>query len=149
MKEAGEVQAAAGALGLEVIMLEIRQAHDIGLVFEAHKGQADALYVQGDLLTTANRIAIDSEALGARLPSTYAFREDVESGGLMSYGASVPDLSRRAADYVDKILRGAKPAEIPVEQPTKFELVINMKVAKVLGLTIPPSLLATADEVIE
>jgi hypothetical protein len=81
MKEAGEVQAAAGALGLEVIMLEIRQAHDIGLVFEAHKGQADALYVQGDLLTTANRIAIDTEALGARLPSTYAFREDVESGG--------------------------------------------------------------------
>jgi putative ABC transport system substrate-binding protein len=149
MKEAGEVHAVAGTLGIEVIMLEIRQARDIGLVFEAHKGQADALYVQGDLLTTANRIAIDTQALGARLPSTYAFREDVESGGLMSYGARLPDLFRRAADYVDKILRGAKPAEIPVEQPTKFELVINMKAAKALGLTIPPSLLATADEVIE
>ena len=149
MKEAGEVHAAAGTLGLEVIMLEIRQAHDIGLVFEAHKGQADALYVQGDLLTLANRIAIDTQALRARLPSTYAFREDVEAGGLMSYGASLPDLSRRAADYVDKILRGAKPAEIPVEQPTKFELVVNTKVAEALGLTIPSSVLAIADEVVK
>jgi ABC-type uncharacterized transport system substrate-binding protein len=149
MEEAGEVHAAAGTLGLEVIMLEIRQAHDIGLVFEAHKGHADALYVQGDLLTIANRIAINTEALGARLPSTYAFREDVESGGLMSYGASSSDIFRRAGDYVDKILRGAKPADIPVEQPTKFELVINLRTAKALGLTIPESLLVRADEVIE
>jgi putative ABC transport system substrate-binding protein len=149
MKEAREVHAAAGTLGLEVIMLEIRQAQDIERAFEAHKGQADALYVQGDLLTTANRVAIETKALGARLPSTYAFREDVESGGLMSYGASLPDLYKRAADYVDKILHGAKPAEIPVEQPTKFELVINLKTAKALGLTIPESLLVRADEVIE
>src|SRR5258707_15007725 len=113
-------------------MLEIRQEHDIGLVFEAHKGHADALYVQGDLLTIANRIAINTQGLGARLPSTYAFREDVESGGLMSYGASLPELYRRAADYVDKILRGARPADIPVEQPTQIELVINLTTPRVL-----------------
>jgi len=147
--EMGDVQAAAGRLDLTVVPLEIRRAEDIAPAFEALKNRADALYVQGDLLTIANRIAINTWVLGARLPTTYAFREDVEAGGLMSYGASLPDLYRRAADYVDKILRGAKPADLPVEQPTKFDLVINLTTARALGLQIPDKLLALADEVIE
>jgi putative tryptophan/tyrosine transport system substrate-binding protein len=149
VKEMDEVQAAAGTFGLAVVTLEIRRAEDIASAFEGLKGRADALYVQGDLLTSANRIAINTWALGARLPTTHGFREDVEAGGLMSYSASVADLCRRAADYVDKILRGAKPADLPVEQPTKFELIVNLTTAKALGLTVPPSLLARADEVIE
>jgi DNA-binding HxlR family transcriptional regulator len=144
-----EVRVAAGTLGLPVATLEIRRAGDIAPAFEAHKGHADALYVVGDLLTIANRTAINTWALGARLPTIYAFREDVEAGALMSYGTSLPDLYRRAADYVDKILRGAKPADLPVEQPTKFSLVINLTTAKVLGLQVPPMLLARADRVIE
>jgi ABC-type uncharacterized transport system substrate-binding protein len=147
--ETGEVRVAAGTLGLPVATLEIRRAGDIAPAFEAHKGHADALYVVGDLLTIANRTAINTWALGARLPTIYAFREDVEAGALMSYGTSLPDLYRRAADYVDKILRGAKPADLPVEQPTKFSLVINLTTAKVLGLQVPPMLLARADRVIE
>ncbi len=102
-----------------------------------------------DPLVITNRIRINTLALGARLPTMYGFREYVEAGGLMSYGPNFPDLFRRAADYVDKILRGAKPADIPVEQPTKFDLVINLTTAKALGLTVPPTLLARADEVIE
>jgi putative tryptophan/tyrosine transport system substrate-binding protein len=149
VKEMGEVQVAAGTLGLAVVMLEIRRAEDIAPAFEALKGRADALYVLTDLLTIANRTAINTWALGARLPTTHAFREDVEAGGLMSYGPSLPDLYRRTADYVDRILRGAKPSDIPVEQPTKFDLVINRTTAKALGLTIPDKLLALADEVIE
>jgi len=98
---------------------------------------------------STNRIRINTLALGARLPTTHAFREWVETGGLMSYGPNFPDLFRRAADYVDKILRGAKPTDIPVEQPTKFDLIINITTAKALGLEIPPTLLARADEVIE
>ena len=147
--EMGDVQAAAGRLDLTVVPLEIRRAEDIAPAFEALKNRADALYVQGDLLTIANRIAINTWVVGARLPTTYAFREDVEAGGLMSYGASLPDLYRRAADYVDKILRGAKPADLPVEQPTKFDLVLNLIAAQALDLTVPPSLLARADMVIE
>ena len=130
-------RAAAGTLGLTVVPLEIRRTEDIGPAFEALKGRAEALYVQGDLLTIANRTAINTWALGARLPTTYAFREDVEAGGLMSYGPSLPAMYRRAAEYVDKILRGAKPADIPVQQPTKFDLVVNLTTAKVLGLMIP------------
>ena len=144
-----EVQAAAGTLGLAVVTLEIRRAEDIAPAFEGLQGRADALYVQGDLLTSANRIAINTWALGVRLPTTHAFREDVEAGGLMSYGASLADLCRRAADYVDKILHGAKPADLPVEQPTKFELIVNLTTAKALGLTIPETFLLRADEVIE
>ena len=147
--EMGEVQAAARTLGLEVVTLEIRRAEDIAPAFEALKGRADALYVVTDPLVNTNRIRINTLALGARLPTMHGIREYVEAGGLMSYGPNFPDLFRRAADYVDKILRGAKPADIPVEQPTKFDLVINLTTAKALGLDVPPTLLARADEVIE
>src|SRR5215831_1672092 len=131
--ERDEAQAAARTLGLDVATLEIRRPEVIAHAFEALKSRANALYVQGDMLTVANRIAINTWALGVRLPTMHAFREDVQAGGLMSYGANAPDLFRRAADYVDKILRGAKPADIPVEQPTKFDLVINLTTAKVLS----------------
>jgi putative ABC transport system substrate-binding protein len=147
--ELGEAQAAARALGLEVDALEIRRSEDIGPAFEALKGRAEGLYVCPDGLVNANRIRINTLALSARLPTMHGYRDYVEAGGLMSYGANYPDLFRRAADYVDKILRGAKPGDIPVEQPTKFDLVVNLTTAKALGLEIPSTLLARADEVIE
>ena len=147
--EMGEVQAAARTLGLKVVPLEIRRAEDIAPAFDALKGRPDALYVCTDALTDTNRIRINTLAQGARLPTMHGFREQVEAGGLMSYGANFPDLFRRAAEYVDKILRGAKPADIPVEQPTKFDLTVNLTTAKARGLTVPPTLLARADEVIE
>jgi ABC-type uncharacterized transport system substrate-binding protein len=144
-----EVQATAGTLGLEVVPLEVRRAEDIALTFDTLKGQADALYVCTEPLVFTNRIRINTLALAAGLPTMHGFREFVEAGGLMSYGTHFPNLFRRAGDYVDKILRGAKPADIPVEQPTKFNLVVNLITAKALGLTFPLSLLARADEVIE
>jgi putative ABC transport system substrate-binding protein len=147
--EMAEVQSTARAFGLEAVPLEIRQADDITPAFEGLNGRADALYVVVDTLITANRTRIAAAALAARLPTIYDFREHVVLGGLMSYGPTIPDLFRRAADIVDKILRGIKPAEIPVEQPTKFELVINLKTAKALGLKIPEAFLLRADEVIE
>jgi putative ABC transport system substrate-binding protein len=147
--EMGEVQAAARALGIEVATLEIRRAEDIAPAFAALKGQADALYVVVDALVVANLVRINILAVGARLPTMFNTRAYVKAGGLMSYGPNLSDLFRRAADMVDKILRGAKPANIPVEQPTKFDLIINLTTAKALGLEIPPSLLARADEVIE
>jgi putative ABC transport system substrate-binding protein len=147
--EAGEVQAAARTLGLDVDTFEFRRAEDIAPAFDAFKGRADALYVSNDAIFVANRIRIITLALGARLPTTYASREFVEAGGLMSYGPNSPDLWRRAAELVDKILHGTKVGDIPVEQPTKFDLVINLTTAKALGLTVPPTLLAIADEVIE
>jgi putative ABC transport system substrate-binding protein len=147
--EMAEVEATARTLGLEVAPSPIRRAEDIAPAFEALKGRAEALYVCGDPLVTTNRIRINTLALGARLPTMHGIREYVEAGGLMSYGANFPDLFRRAGDYVDKILRGANPGDIPVEQPTKFDLVVNLITAKALGLTVPPSLLARADEVIE
>jgi putative ABC transport system substrate-binding protein len=147
--ELGEVQAAARTLGLEVATLEIRRAQDIVPAFEALKGGVEALYVAGDPLLNANRIRINILAAGARLPTIYAQRENVEAGGLMSYGPNFPDLYRRAAGYVDKILRGTKPGDLPVEQPTKFDLVINLTTAKAIGLTIPESFLLRADELIE
>jgi len=147
--EMGEVQATARTLGLDAAASEIRRAEDIAAAFEALTGRAEALYVVLDPLTNTNRVRINTLALAARLPTMHGFREFVEAGGLMSYGADLLDLYRRAADYVDKILRGTKPADIPVEQPTKFDLVINLKTAKALGLTIPPTLLARADAVIE
>ena len=113
------------------------------------QGSRGRTLCRSDPLVTTNRIRINTLALGARLPTMHGIREYVEAGGLMSYGPNFPDLFRRAADYVDKILRGAKPADIPVEQPTKFDLVINLTTAKALGLAVPPTLLARADEVIE
>jgi len=147
--EMREVHAAARTLGLEVATSEIRRAEDIAPAFDALKGRADALYVVADPLVTSNRIRINTLALGARLPTMHGQNDNVEAGGLMSYGANFPDLYRRAADYVDKILRGTKPADIPVEQPTKFDLAINLTTAKALGLKIPESFLLRADEVIE
>jgi putative ABC transport system substrate-binding protein len=145
----GEAQAAARILGLEVTTVELLRAEDIAPGFDALKGRAEALYVCNDPLVNANRIRINTLANTARLPTMFGFRELVEAGGLMSYGPNLPDLFRRAADLVDKILRGAKPADIPVEQPTKLDLVINLTTAKAIGLEIPPTLLARADEVIE
>ena len=147
--EIGEIQAAARKLTLEVEVLEIRRAEDIAPAFGTLKSGTQALYVCGDALVTANRARISTLALGARLPTIYPDRAFLEAGGLMAYGANNADLFRRAAEYVDKILRGARPGDLPVEQPTKFELAINLIAAKAIGLTIPPMLLARADEVIE
>jgi putative ABC transport system substrate-binding protein len=144
-----EAQASARKLGLGVTTSEIRRAEDIAPAFDALKGHADALYVCTDPLVNTHRIRVNILALAARLPTIHSLREYVEAGGLMSYGPNIPDLLRRAADFVDKILHGARPVDIPVEQPTKFDLVINLTTAKALGLTIPESLLARATEVIE
>jgi putative ABC transport system substrate-binding protein len=122
---------------------------DIAPALESLKDRVDALYAVGDPLVTTNRMRINIFALAARLPTTYIAREHVETGGLMSYGPNIRDLFRRAGDYVDKILRGAKPADLPVEQATKFDLAINLITARALGLTVPPLLLTRADEVIE
>jgi putative ABC transport system substrate-binding protein len=147
--EMGEVRTIARMSGLDTFTAEIWTAADIAPAFDAMKGQAEALYVCGDTLTTNNRTRITISALIARMPTMVPSREHVDAGGLMSYGPDFPGLHRRAADFVDKILRGTKPADIPVEQPTKFDLAINLITAKGLGLTIPPTLLARADDVIE
>jgi putative ABC transport system substrate-binding protein len=144
-----EIGAAARTLGLEVIPLPIRGADDIALAFEGHNGRAEALYVIGDSLMNAHRLRINTFALATRLPTMHPQREFVEAAGLMSYGANFPELNRRAAEYVDKILRGAMAGDIPVEQPAKFDLVVNLVTARALGLTVPDILLARADEVIE
>jgi putative ABC transport system substrate-binding protein len=147
--EMGEVQAVARALGIEVAPFEIHRAEDIAPAFEALKAQADALYVVGDALVTANRTRIITFSLSARLPTTFNNRVFVQAGGLMSYGPNFSLQFRRTAELVDKILRGTKPGDIPVEQPSRFELVINLTTAKALGLAIPESFLLRADEVIE
>jgi len=147
--EMREAQATAGTLGLESVTSEIRRPEDIAPAFDALKGRVEALYVVNDPLVNTNRVRMITLALAARLPAIYGFREFVEAGGLMSYGPNYSDLFRRAAGYVDKILRGAKPADLPVEQPTKFDFVINLTTAKALNLGVPPTLLALADEVIE
>ena len=147
--EIRQIQATASALGFELVTLEVRRAEDIAPAFEALKDPIDALYVCSDPLMFTNRIRINTLALTARLPTIYGFREFVEAGGLMSYGPNFPDLYRRSANYVDKILRGAKPADLPVEQPTKFDLIANLLTARALRLTMPQALLARADEVIE
>jgi putative ABC transport system substrate-binding protein len=147
--EMGEAQAAAGKVGFEVVTLEIRRAQDIVPAFETLKGRSEALYLCIDAVANTNRIPINILAVGARLPTMHGSRDYVEAGGLMSLGANFPDQFRRSADYVDKILRGAKPADLPVQQPTKFDLIVNLITAKALGLRIPPSILARADEVIE
>jgi putative tryptophan/tyrosine transport system substrate-binding protein len=144
-----EVQGAARALGLEVAVLGFRQADEILPSLEALSGRTGALYVATDPLINANRAHINAWAQGAQLSTMSGYREFTEAGGLISYGANYSDLFRRAAEFVDKILHGIKPGDIPVEQPTKFELIINLKTARALGLTIPETLLATADEVIQ
>jgi putative ABC transport system substrate-binding protein len=148
--ELSEIQATARTLGLEAAALEIRRAEDLeSATFETVKGAASALYAVSDPLILANRVRINTLAQGAQLPTMYAVRDYVEAGGLMSYGPNYTNLFSRAGDFVDKILKGAKPSDLPVEQPTKFEFVINLKTAKALGLELSPSLLARADEVIE
>ena len=149
-QEIAEVRAAAPTLGLDVDVLEIGHAEDIAGAFSKLESGSQALYVCGDALVNAQHVRINTLALGARLPTMYPTRVPfVDGGGLISYGPNAVHLFQRAADYVDKILRGVKPADLPVQQPTKFELVINLKAAKALGLDIPPMLLARADEVIE
>jgi putative ABC transport system substrate-binding protein len=149
VRELDEVQATARSLGLDVTRLEVRRAEDIAPAIEPLKGRADALYVCTAAVLFNERDRINALVAAARLPTIYVIREYVDAGGLLSYGTSYSDLFRRAGEYVDKILRGAKPADLPVEQPTKFELVINLKTAKALGLDVPPTLLVRADEVIE
>ena len=139
----------ARRLDLEAATVDIRRADDIAPALDALKGRVDGLIVVADAFLNTHRNRINALALGARLPTIYGYREPVEAGALLSYGPDYLDLFRRVADYVDKILRGAKPAELPVEQPSKLELVINMKTAKALGLTIPQSVLVRADEIIQ
>ena len=147
--EMERVQAAAVQLGLDAFRLEVMKAEDIIPSIEAAQGAADALYVCSDPFLTTQRVRINTLAASARLPTMHAFREHVLAGGLMSYGPNFPDLFRRSGDYVDKILRGSKPADIPIEQPFKFDLVFNNTTAKALGLTIPESLLVRVTEMIE
>jgi putative ABC transport system substrate-binding protein len=147
--EMREVETAARTLGLDTVPLQIQRVEDIAPALDSLNGNAEALYVAIDPLVNTQQIRINTLALSARLPTIFDSREMVATGGLMSYGPNRPDLYRRAAELVDKILRGEKPAQIPVEQPTKFELIINLTTAKAMRLTIPPTLLAIADEVIE
>jgi putative ABC transport system substrate-binding protein len=150
MLENGATQAAAHTLGLDATPYGIRKTNDIAPAFDALKGHADALYVVDDTLVVVNSRLIASSAFTVRIPTIFGNAGHVrQADGLMSYGPNFESLFRRAAEMVDKILRGAKPSDIPVEQPTRFDLVINLKIAKVLGLTVPPILLTTADQVIE
>jgi putative ABC transport system substrate-binding protein len=146
-----ETELAAAALGIKLRYLDVADPKDFELAFQAAgKGQAEAalMLVWGPILNP-RRKEVAELAVRSRLPTVFREREHVQFGGLMAYGPNIPDLFRRAATFVDKILKGAKPADLPVEQPTKFELVINLKTAKALGLTIPPSVLARADEIIQ
>jgi ABC-type uncharacterized transport system substrate-binding protein len=144
------VELAAGAFKVQVQYLDVLDVKDIETVFRAAtKGRAEAVLVLQSPVTFSQRPQIVDLAVKSRLPAIYPQTEYMEAGGLMYYGANTPDLFRRAATYVDKILKGAKPAQIPVEQPTKFEFIINLKAAKQIGLTIPPNVLARADKVIK
>ena len=150
-QELTEVEAAAGALGFEVVALEITRPEDIAPAFDGIKDRADVLYVVADALVNSYGTRINTLALGGRLPAMYGSSSGsgARAGFLLCYGASYPGLFRRTAELVDKILRGAKPSDIPVEEPTKFELVINLKTARALGIEVPYNLLVLADEVIE
>jgi len=148
-QETAGVRAAAAVLNVEVEILELRTADDIAPAMARLKGRADALYVLSEPLANTNKGQILQAVTEERIPAIFGFREFVDAGGLMSYGANFPDLFSRAADLTDKILRGAKPADIPVQQPVKFDLIVNLKAAKALGLTIPEAFLLRADEVIE
>jgi putative ABC transport system substrate-binding protein len=145
-----EIETAAHALRLEPLLFDVRSGADIDKAFDAAASRhIDALVVSVESLTQANADHIAALAISHRLPTIYASREFVEVGGLVSYGVSYPDLYLRAAAYIDKIFKGARPAELPVEQPTKFELVINLKTARALALDVPPLFLTRADDVIE
>jgi len=147
--EMRETQAAAEKVGLNATTFAIRRSEDIGPTFEKIRGHFDALFVPAEPLANTNRRRISSLALAMHLPTSFGSSEYVEAGGLMSYGPNFPDLYRRTADFVDKILRGAKPAEMPVEQPTKFDLAVNLTTAEALGLSLPTTFLARADQLIE
>jgi len=147
--ELAAVKAAARTLNLEIIALEVQQAAEVEPALKTLGDKAGAVYVVQAPLFIAMRDVISAATLSARLPTMNAAREFVEAGGLMSYGANFPDIFRRAADYVDKILKGAKPGDLPIEQPTKFDLVLNQTTAKTLGLRLPATRIARADEVIE
>jgi len=147
--EMGDLRDQAHALGIDVVTLEIRRTEDIVPAFDRLDDRADALYVVADPLVASNTIRINTLALGSRLPTMHASRDYVEAAGLMSYGPNSAALFRHAADLVDKILRGAKPGNIPIEQPTKFDLVVNLVTAKALRLAISATMLTRADEVIE
>jgi putative tryptophan/tyrosine transport system substrate-binding protein len=147
--ESVEAEAAAKALSLEVLTLEIQQAQEIALSFNTLKNRVDALYVTNSSFLAVNRQRVTAAALAARLPTMFGSREWLDVGGMMSYGSNFADRFRRSADLVDKILRGTKPADIPIEQPTKFDLAVNLITARTIGLNIPQTLLARADEVIE
>jgi ABC-type uncharacterized transport system substrate-binding protein len=149
IREVALIRAVARTLSLDIAISDIRRTEDIASAFEDIKGRAEALFLLSDPLLISHRESIGTLAKGILLPTMSNWREFVEAGSLMSYGPNIPDQFRRAADFVDRILRGAKPGDIPVEQPTKFELVVNLKTAKAIGLVLPPSLLARADEVIE
>jgi len=149
MGDVREVEEAAAKLALQIMPLDIKRAEDVAPAIETLKGRAQALYVVGDPLIADNQIQINTLALAARLPTMHGSRSYIASGGLLSYGPNYSDLFRRAGDYVDKILKGAKPADIPVELPTRIELIVSVKIATAIGLTIPESFLVRADEVIE
>ena len=149
LREAEGVRAAAAALNIEVDILELRTADDIAPALATLAGHADGLYVLSEPLVNAHRAKILETVTAAKIPTVFGFREFVDAGGLMSYGANFSDLFRRAADFTDSILRGAKPADMPVQRPVKFDLIVNLKAAKALGLKIPESFLVLADEIIE
>jgi putative tryptophan/tyrosine transport system substrate-binding protein len=148
-REMSEVLAAGRALDLETKIFEIHESKDISVAIEALTGSTDALYVCIDPLTDTDQIMIATSTTAARIPTMPGFRGGVTVGSLIFYGPNIEGLFRRAADFVNKILRGTKPADIPVEQPTKYDLVINVKTARALGITVPQALLVAADEVIE
>jgi putative tryptophan/tyrosine transport system substrate-binding protein len=147
--ELREARAIAGSLGIEVVPLEIRRAEDITPAFATLSHPAEALYAVGSALVDTNRARIIKVASDARLPTMFSNRDHVQAGALMSYGANFVDLFQRSADLVDKILHGTNPGDLPVEQPVKFDLAINLKTARAIGVSIPATLLARADEVIE
>jgi len=147
--EMNEVLAAASKFGLEVVPVTVGKTEDIVPAIESLRGRVDALYICTDPLLTTHRVRINTLAVAEKLPTMYPFREYVQAGGLISYGPNLPDLFRRAGEHVDKILRGRKPADIPVEQPTKYDLIVNLTTAKALGLKIPETFLVRANEVIE
>jgi putative ABC transport system substrate-binding protein len=149
MQEVAAIQAASAKLNIHVDVLDVQTAEDVEAVMATLAGQTDALYVYSEPLTNANKDKIIKAASTAKIPTIFGFREFVDAGGVVSYGPSFIDLFARAAEYTDKILRGAKAADLPVQQPVKFDLIINLKAAKALGLSIPETVLTRADEVIE